>query len=60
MKRHVRKFKLPAKVMPELEVARGSGAGTSCPPGCASSSSLPQIEKMGALGCHVQKRTIHD
>lgn len=29
MKRHVRMFKLPAKVMPELEVARGSGAGTS-------------------------------
>jgi hypothetical protein len=52
-------FRLPAKVMPELEVARGSGAGTSCP-GCASSSSLPQIEKEGALGYHVQKRTIED
>jgi len=58
MKRHVRLFKLPAKVMPELEVARGFGAGTSCP-GCASSSTLPQIEK-GPLGCHVQKRTIQD
>ena len=57
MKRDVRIFKLPAKVS-ELEVARGSGAGTSCP-GCASSSTLPQIEK-GTLGCHVQKRTIQD